>query len=69
MISFLAKYRLSQRGLTQAQKYRNLLKVTNPLALTGSKHGMKSYNKGAKLLETILTNRQLGMEVKIIPRE
>ena len=30
---------------------------------------MKSYNKGVKLLETILENWRLRMEVKIIPRE
>ena len=31
--------------LTQAQKYRNLLKITNPLASAGNNNGIKIYTE------------------------
>ena len=42
--------------LTQAQKYGNVLKITNPLASVGSEHGIKLCNKRVQMLQKNLEN-------------
>ena len=51
--------------MTQAHKYRNLLKTTNQLASAGSEGGMKVYSQRLSVLQKILRNWLMGKEVQL----
>lgn len=53
--------------LTEAQKYCNLLKITNQLASVGSEHGLKTSDV-IHLMEKVLENWQVGREVETITK-
>ena len=58
VMSALVKYPLTQKR-PLAQKYWNLLKITNLLASVESEHDMKIYYERVQLLEKNLENWQL----------